>query len=73
MYNYGDKVICMQSDYLAYLIVGDIYKVVGLHTESKRIQLDVNNGLLWVGYEKFVPFNDVTKLLYTTKFSMDWS
>jgi len=73
MYNYGDKVICIKSDPLEYLTVGDIYKVAGHNTKTKRLQLMGASILLWVGYEKFVPLNDATKLLYTTKDSMDWS
>lgn len=73
MYKYGDKVICIESDFLNSLIVGDIYKVAGYNTETKRVQLMGVSILLWVGYDKFLPLNDATKLLYHTKDSMDWS
>lgn len=73
MYKYGDKVICIELDALECLTVGDTYKVVGLNTKEKLIQLQGVQVLLWVGYEKFIPLNEATKLLYTTKDSMDWS
>lgn len=74
MYNYGDKVICIIPDRYSYLIKGDIYKVVGLNTNDEYIQLVVAGlPLLWVRYNDVIPLNDATKLLYTTKDSMDWT